>query len=205
MFTILSFHFAETGYETTRKDPMMPNDVNNLIRLIDAICVAWDNPSYYPEFENGVLKSTHCNSFVCEVAHAVGCDDFFDKITHRPIMADDMIRVMSGSDQWQEIRCAGLQPEQMAIALRAIQVWANQGFLTIAGTSGAVLGTAHGHVCIVRPGNLKSSGKWGEVPAVANVGKEMFIGRAKAGPMKGAPVGVNEAFIQMPHFWSYKG
>lgn len=180
----------------------MPN--NNLIQLIDAICVAWDNPNYYPEFENGVLKVTHCNQFACEVAHVVGCDDFFDLITHQPMMADDMILKMQRSDQWQEIRVAGLEPGQMAIALRAVQTWANQGFLTIAGAPSTNLGS-HGHVCVIRPGNLKSSGKWGEVPVVANVGKEMFIGRAKSGPVKGEPVGVNEAFISMPRFWSWKG
>lgn len=181
----------------------MPN--NNLIQLIDAICVAWDNPNYYPEFENGVLKVTHCNQFVCEVAHVVGCDDFFDLITHQPMMADDMILKMQRSDQWQEIRVAGLEPGQMAIALRAVQTWANQGFLTIAGASSATLGAAHAHVCIIRPGNLKSSGKWGSVPVVANCGKENFIGRAKSGVMKGEPVGLNEAFIQIPRFWSWKG
>lgn len=183
----------------------MPNDTNNLIKLIDAICVAWDNPRYYPEFENGVLTSTHCNGFVCEVAHAVGVDDFFDPLTHQPMMADDIIRVMSHSDRWQEIRVAGLPPDSMVIALKSVQMWANQGYFTIAGATGQALGFAHGHVCVVRPGLMKSSGKWGYCPAVANVGKEQFIGRAKAGVMKGEPVGLNEAFIAMPRFWSYKG
>lgn len=183
----------------------MPNDTNNLIRLIDAICVAWDNPSYYPEFENGVLKKTWCNYFVAEVAKEVGCNDFFDPVTQHPMMADDIIRVMDGSDSWQEIRVAGLDPGQMAIALKAVQMWANQGYFTIAAASSASLGSAHAHVCVVRPGQMKTSGKWGAVPSVANCGKEQFIGRAKSGPMKGEPVGVNEAFIQMPKFFSWKG
>lgn len=183
----------------------MPNDVNNLIRLIDAICVSWDNPAYYPEFENGVLRTTHCNSFVNDVAKAVGCDDLHDPITKEPFMADDMIHAMSGSDRWQEIRCAGLDPGQMVISLRAIQMWANQGFLTIVGATGVNLGQAHGHVAVIRPGRMKSSGKWGEIPVVANVGREMFIGRGKSGPMKGEPVGINEAFISMPRFFSWKG
>lgn len=183
----------------------MPNDANNLIRLIDAICVAWDNPDYYPEFENGVLKSTKCNYFVCEVAKEVGCNDFFDQITQHPMMADDIIRHMDASDAWQEIRVAGLPPDSMAISLKSVQMWANQGYLTIAAASSAALGSAHAHVCIVRPGKMKTSGKWGSVPVVANVGKENFIGRAKSGVMKGEPVGVNEAFIQMPKFFSWKG
>lgn len=183
----------------------MPNATNNLIRLIDAICVAWDNPSYYPEFENGVLKTTHCNQFVCEVAHQIGCDDFFDPITHQPMMADDMIQFMDNSDRWQKLRVAGLQPPDMSVALRAVQMWTNQGYFTIAGATGATLGSAHGHVAVIRPGIMKASGKWGDVPVCANVGKEMFIGRAKAGVVKGEPVGINEAFIQMPRFWSFKG
>ena len=183
----------------------MPNDTNNLIRLIDAICVAWDNPAYYPEFENGVLKTTWCNYFVCEVAKGTGCEDFFDPTTHQPMMADDIIRVMSASDMWQEIRVAGLDPGQMAIALKSVQVWANQGYLTIAGASSASLGTAHAHVAIIRPGIMKDSGKWGKTPCAANVGKENFVGRAKSGPLKGEPCGLNQAFVQMPRFWAYKG
>lgn len=183
----------------------MPNDTNNLIRLIDAICVAWDNPTYYPELDNGVLVKTHCNQFVCEVAHAVGCEDFFDSITHQPMMADDIIQMMAGSDRWAELRVAGLAPDEMTKNLKWVQMWANQGYLTIAGATGQALGSAHGHVAVIRPGIMKSSGKWGECPVVANVGKEMFIGRAKSGVMKGEPVGLNEAFIQMPRFWSFKG
>lgn len=183
----------------------MPNDANNLIRLIDAICVAWDNPAYQPVFENGELKSTSCNLFVCEVAKEVGCEDFFDPVTQRPLMADDMIRKISGSDRWQEIRVSGLPADAMTIGLKSVQMWANQGYFTVAGLTSAALGSAHGHICVVRPGVLKSSGKWGDVPTVANVGKENFIGRAHSGVMKGIPMGVNEAFIQMPKFWSWKG
>lgn len=183
----------------------MPNDTNNLIRLFDAICVGWDNPDYWPVFENGELKTTYCNLFVCEVAKVVGCNDFFDPLTEKPVMADDMIRIMSGLDTWQEIRVAGLPPPAMAVALKSVQMWANQGYLTVAAASSASLGSAHAHICVIRPGVMKSSGKWGQVPVVANCGKEQFIGRAKSGPMKGEPVGVNEAFIQMPKFFSWKG
>lgn len=178
---------------------------NNVIQLIDAICVSWDNPAYYPEFENGILKITHCNSFVNDVAKSMGCNDFHDPVTREALIADEIIRVMSSSDQWQEIRVAGLTPDQMTIALRSVQVWANQGYLTIAGATGAALGAVHGHVAVIRPGVMKTSGKWGDVPCTANCGKENFIGRAKSGVMKGEPVGINEAFIQMPKFFSWKG
>ncbi len=191
-----------TGYT---KENRMLSTTNNLIRLIDAICVSWDNPAYYPVLENGVVKTTYCNYFINDVARRVGCDDFLDPITNDPLMADDILRVMEGSDEWQELRVAGLPPDAMAISLQSVQMWANQGYFTIAGQTGAVLGSGHGHVCVVRPGNMATSGKWGRVPVVANVGKELFIGRAKSGPMKGEPVGVNEAFIQMPRFFSWKG
>lgn len=183
----------------------MPHATNNLVQLIDAICVAWDNPDYYPEFENGELKTTYCNYFVADVAKAVGCDDFIDPVTGNPLLADEMIRFMAGSDHWQELRVAGLAPDAMAVGLRSVQMWANQGYFTVAAASAASLGSKHAHICVVRPGVVKTSGKWGEVPVVANCGKEQFIGRAKSGPMKGEPVGVNEAFIQMPRFFSWKG
>lgn len=183
----------------------MPNVGNNLVRLVDAICTSWDNPDYAPLFENGIAVKTFCNYFINDVATKVGCRDFYDEGTKQPVMADDMVRIMSGSDNWQELRCAGLAPDAMVVALRSIQMWANQGYLTIAGASGAMLGAKHGHVCIIRPGIMKSSGKWGDVPVVANIGKENFIGMGKSGPMKGEPVGVNEAFIQLPRFFSWKG
>jgi hypothetical protein len=191
-----------TGYT---KEVKMPSPINNLIRLIDAICVSWDNPAYYPELENGVVRTTYCNFFVNDVAKHVGCNDFFDPITNDPLMADDIVRLMEALDTWQEIRVAGLPPDHMQIGLQSVQMWANQGYLTIAGQSGVALGSGHGHVCVIRPGILATSGKWGRVPVVANVGREMFIGRGKSGPMRGEIVGINEAFIQMPRFFSWKG
>jgi len=183
----------------------MATPANNLIQLIDSICVAFDNSAYYPEFENGVLVSTFCNFFVCEVAKGVGCEDLFDPITQKPMMADDMVKFVSGSDHWQELRVMGLPPDAMFIALKSVQSWANQGYLTIACLTGAMLGSAHGHINVIRPGIMKESGKWGSVPVCANVGKENFIGRAKSGPMKDQPCGINEAFVPMPRFFSWKG
>lgn len=178
------------------------NDPSTLIRLFDAIVVAYDNPAYYPVFENGELKETFCNRFVNDVTQAMGYDDFIDPMTKQAIMADDIIYVMTNSSRWQEIRCSVSDPEGMKLAMHTVQVWANQGYLTIAGATGATLGSMHGHVCIIRPGVMKPSGKWGDVPVVANCGKENFIGRAKSGVMKGDPVGVNEAFVQLPRFFS---
>lgn len=176
-----------------------------LIQLIDAICVGYDNPDYWPVFENGVLKTTFCNKFVNDVAQAVGCHDFIDLITHDVLNADDIIRVMESSPNWVKLQIHDAPQDIRENDLKSVQVWANQGFLTIAALRGSILGAEHGHVCIVRPGIMKTSGKWGEVPVVANVGKEMFIGRAKAGVMKGEPVGVNESFVPMPKFYSWQG
>lgn len=179
-------------------------DQSVIIQLIDAICVAWDNPDYYPVFENGVLKTTFCNRFVNDVALAMGYTGFQDHVTKQALTADNIMHVLETDPRWQEIRCAGLPPDQREMALRSIQTWANQGYLTLAGLSSAVLASAHGHVCCVRPGLLRSSGKWGDIPSVANVGRENFIGRAKSGVMRGLPVGVNESFIQMPKFYSLR-
>lgn len=176
-----------------------------VINIIDAICVGWDNPDYWPVFENGVLKTTYCNKFVNDVAQAVGCTDFVDKMTKEALMADDIIRVMESSPSWVKLEIHDEPQDVRENDLRSVQVWANQGFLTIAGLSASALGAAHGHICVIRPGSMKSSGKWGEVPVVANVGKEMFIGRGKAGVMKGKPVGVNESFVPMPKFYSWRG
>lgn len=184
----------------------MPN--LSLIKLIDALCVAWDNPSYTPVYENGALQTTYCNLFVAEVAKVMGCNDFFDPIQQRNKTADeiaDWLQTEPGLVHWQEMRCVGLPSDQMTMALFSIQAWANQGYLTIAIASSKALNSQHGHICLIRPGVLKSSGKWGDVPCVANIGRENFIGRGQSGPMKGQPVGVNEAFQNMPRFYSWKG
>jgi hypothetical protein len=199
----ISIPVAWTGY---RKDKPMSHSTEDLIKLIDAICVAFDNPDYLPEYDDkGVLLKTHCNRFVNSVAMEMGCYDLCEPITKTAYLADDMIRVIDRSDNWQEMRCAGLLPDQMPVALRSIQAWANMGYLMVAAASSTALGGSHGHICIVRPGRMRLSGKWGQVPVVANVGRENFIGRAKLGPMKGEPVGVNEAFVSMPRFYCWKG
>ena len=183
----------------------MPNSTNELIKLIDAICVGWDNATYWPVFENGILIRTFCNCFVAEVARVVGCKDFIDPISLLPLMADDMIKVMAGSEDWQEFTVDITKPVDMAMALSSIQMWANKGYFTVAGATSTTLQSDHGHVNVIRPGNMVSSGKWGQVPVCANVGKENFIGRAKSGVMKNEPVGINEAFIEMPRFFAWKG
>lgn len=183
---------------------MPPTERRRIITLFDAICVGWDNPRYYPEFENGTLVKTHCNAFIDDVASAVGCFDFHDQNTKEPLLADDIMAVLINADpeRWVELK---VHEDSKTNDFEVIQVWANQGFLTIAGATSSMLKAAHGHVCIIRPGQMKYSGKWGLCPVVANVGKEMFIGRAKGGVMKGEPVGINEAFISLPRFFSFKG
>lgn len=193
--------FSWTGYTNDHMD-----EWKNLIKLIDAICVAWDNPAYYPEFDaNGKAIKTHCNRFVNAVAKSIGCNDLHDPETGAPYLADQMIEIISNSSNWHEMRCAGLPEDLMKNALRIIQLSANQGSLLVAAASSASLGAAHGHICIVRPGLMKTSGKWGDIPVVANCGRENFIGRAKTGPMKGEPVGINQAFVSMPRFYCWKG
>lgn len=134
---------------------------NNLPVLMDAICQGWTKslPEPYGDgaYSSKVDGFTDCNRFVNFVAEKLGYKKFVRLGQHDPILANSMFRYMvSETAEWPEIDAV------------AAQAFANQGCLVIAAQE--KLG-GHGHVCIVRPGTLGSSGKWNttEVPKVANV------------------------------------
>lgn len=195
--------FEWTGY---RK--MMDRNI-----LIDAILTAYDNPFYKPVFREGKIVETFCNIAANEIAQKMGCDDLFDHEHKRERTADEIYDFMAshsdsknpGTFSWQEIQCATLQPEFRDVAFSAIQFQANSGNLIFAVQSSYNMGSEHGHICVIRPGVMKNSGKWGKIPACMNIGGENFIALAQNGVMKGLPVGVNEAFIQLPRFFAWKG
>lgn len=169
--------------------------------LLDAIVTAYDNPAYQP-----VDGKTFCNIACNEIAQKMGCNDLYDATLKRPRTADEIYHhLASNSQDWQEIECAGLQPDFWDVALNAVQFWANSGSLVFAVQSSEQIGDSHGHICIIRPGKLKESGKWGKCPSVMNIGRENFIALGKSGPMKGQPVGLNEAFRGLPRFFVWKG
>lgn len=186
----VSWRFSETGYKQMARDP---------IRLIDAICTTYDNLNYRPIYENGKLQTTFCNMACNEIAQAMGCQDL------KGLSADEIYSYFTGHpDDWMELRAIGLQGDDLDIAFAGIQSYANMGALVFAVATSIELGQDHGHICVIRPGTRKSSGKWGNVPACMNIGAECYIGLGQSGVMKGEPVGINEAFRPLPHFFLWK-
>jgi len=157
----------------------------NLIGLIDACCEAIENPNYRPRADG----TTFCNIFVDAVAVKVFGNHDFDGLTADQIYAF----CESHADKYTEI--------QMGEA----QDMANQGSFVIAAATATMVNQSDGHVCVIRPGLLKDSGKWGPCPSVCNIGRQNFIGRAPSGPIQGMPAGVNEAFQPMPKFFAWRG
>lgn len=136
------------------------------LSLLDAIHAPLCRLEYQPK--EGV---THCSGYVAEVAGIMGFKDL------DMLLANEIVTRISQNPQWSEI------PMEKA------QDLANGGSLIVAG----VIEEPHGHVVIVCPGKIKNSGRWGNVPTVANVGKEVWIGK-----------GVNWAFSSMPKFWVWR-
>lgn len=155
--------------------------MKNLIGLIDIICDTYDRADLQPK--DGI---TFCNVAADAIATAMGCKDFTGK------NADQIFEFVNTSSQWDEIQMADAQ-------------WiVNEGSLVFAVATSEMLGQSHGHICVVRPGLEKNSGKWGQCPAIMNVGAENFLARAKKGPLTGMPCGINEAFVPEPHFFVWK-
>lgn len=140
----------------------------NLIKLIDACCEAVENPEYQPK-----LDTTYCNFAVNWICLRMG----YDRL--KGLMANQIADFLALQTDWLEV------PSDTA------QYHANQGALVIA----AQKGDLHGHVCVVRPGELTSSQKWSstKVPKVANIGKVNFISK-----------GANYAFSVEPRFYVLK-
>jgi hypothetical protein len=140
--------------------------MKDLYLLLDAIHEAYSRPEYIPS-----IGTTHCNQFVAEVALKCGFKGLDG------LLANDIVDYLANSDQWSET------PMDKA------QELANKGTLIIAG----VHGDPHGHVNVVCPGREKTSGRWGAVPSVANIGKDIFIGR-----------GLNWAFSDPPKLYCWR-
>ena len=136
------------------------------LSLLDAIHLAFNHPEYQPK--DGV---THCNQYVNEVCESYGFKEFNGKL------ANDICDILEFHPDWSVIdmdRCQDL---------------ANGGGLIIAGIKEA----KHGHVCVICPGHIKTSGRWGQVPSCASVGIENTIGK-----------GINWIFGTLPKFWVYR-
>jgi len=150
--------------------------MKDILTLSDAIHLAFSRPEYAPQIkrdEKGAIVSmtTHCNQFVNEVLSFIGFGDLEGK------MANDIVDFIKAHPQWSEV------------SMDKCQALANAGTFVIA----AIKAPVHGHVAIICPGKEKSSGRWGQVPSCASVGKENTIGR-----------GINWAFSEMPSFYAYR-
>ena len=157
-------------------------NVRNLIGLFDACCDVLENPRFAP-----TEGKTFCNLALDYISvKAFGNHDFNDKT------ADQILEFVAQSEDYTEI------------AINQAQNLANQGSFVFAAASSKMLGQEHGHVCVIRPGVPKESGKWGMVPAIVNVGSELFIARAKKGPLTGMPAGLNEAFVPLPRLFVWR-
>ena len=140
--------------------------VRDLLTLLDAIHFPLCRPEYQP-----YDGKTFCNAFVAEVCEIYGYKGL------NGLLANEIIDLVSQSPNWSEV------------PLDKCQDLANAGSLIILGLKGDV----HGHVDIVCPGRPKSSGRFGTVATVANVGKENWIGK-----------GWNWAFSDAPKAWAWR-
>lgn len=141
--------------------------------LIDALCETYDRSVIRPEGTGMFYPEdgkTYCNMALNDVAIKIGCNELTG------LMANDICDLVSASQKWKKVEMVDCQR------------MANEGTFVIA----VQRGTPHGHVCIVRPGLEKFSGRYGKVPSVMNVGKDVSIGK-----------GVNWAFRDIPEFYAW--
>jgi hypothetical protein len=155
--------------------------MRNLLGLFEAVCDVYDDVTLAPR--DG---QTFCNVAANRIATAMGCKDLAAKT------ADEICAFVATSPDWSEI------------AFDRAQDLANQGSLVFAMASSTMLEQSHGHICAIRPGLPKNSGKWGLCPSVINIGGVNFLARAKSGPLIGMPVGLNEAFVPLPKLYAWR-
>jgi hypothetical protein len=112
---------------------------------------------------------TFCNVASLMVAQAMGCDEFDTPDGEDPLMADEMIGLMSSnvSGHWT----VGTGSEATIHALG--------GGLAFAAMSSHDLGEAHGHIAVIAPKTREFSGSLKkEVPVCANAGRLMKVSQA---------------------------
>lgn len=140
-------------------------DPNKLTELAQKV---FANPSLQPLLDG----TTFCNVATEIIADALGYQGF------KGLMANQMIDLMSTSDEWKYI------------ALETAQAMANAGTWIIAAQRGEV----HGHVVTIIPGDDVPAGHWGiRVPVCVNIGKNNFIDK-----------GINWAFQDIPKLYAWR-
>lgn len=160
--------------------------MRNLPKLNQAILRAYERPEYKPKIANGKIVETYCNAAARDVAGYMGCHDFSG------LNADAQCKVMRESKDWREVQ------------IKDAQYMANQGSLVFAALSSNELMETHGHICVIRPGEMIWSSHWNmEVPSCMNVGGQNFILWFKTGDGKLIEAGINGAFQKMPKFFTW--
>lgn len=135
------------------------------------ICLkAFNNPEWQPRKDRPENEAaTFCNLAVTWIAGNFGYSGFFG------MLANDMINLMERSAKWAKTD------------LPMAQKLANDGRLVIVGAKDS----PHGHVCVVRPGEMAFSGKWKcRVPIVVNIGAKNSWDKT-----------ANFIFTSMPRAW----
>lgn len=161
--------------------------MKSLPRLMTAILTVYENPKYAPTVVEGKITVTHCNDAVRDAAGFMECHDFAG------MNADEIYEFMGSGRGWKEV------------LMRDAQFLANQGSLVVAALPSHALDAAHGHVCIVRPGEEIWSEHWkSSVPAIMNVGGQNFILRFRTSTGEYIQAGVNGAFQIIPKFFAWE-
>lgn len=152
------------------------------IKLIETICQAWSRCLPPPQSDGAfypVGDLTHCNEYVETVLAEYGY------LKMAGLMANQMGDYLSlHTDDWLNVDGAVAQSR------------ANEGGIVIAVWKNPTGG--HGHVSLVFPGRLGSSGHWktNSVPKLANVGALEFC---RIG------IGANWCFHDEPRYFVLKG
>jgi hypothetical protein len=160
----------------------------NAAKLNDAITLGWTKSLPHPygdgSFSSAVDGMTDCNRFVNLVCQAMGYTKFVREGQVMPILANDMFDEMSKPEgDWKELDGA------------KAQWYANTGALVIAAWKNPT--GSHGHVCVVRIGELGDSHNWKSeaVPKVANVSRPDLCRIDR---------GANYAFSEEPKYFGLK-
>ncbi len=169
-------HGLPTGYTTMR----------NLPKLVQAILRAYERPEYKPTIVDGKITVTHCSEAARDIAGYMGCHDFAAK------NADAQYGFMKDSKEWREIE------------MKDAQFLANEGTLIFAALPSNQLMAAHGHICVVRPGEEIWSSHWNKkVPSVMNVGGQNFVLWFRTSDGTQIEAGLNGAFRTEPKFFAW--
>lgn len=159
----------------------------NTHKLIDAIMEGWTKCLPYPygdgTFSSAVDGMTDCNRFVNLVCQLLDYGKFVREGQTMPILANEMYDIMLSGNDWKEVDG------------KTAQWYANTGALVVAAWKNPT--GDHGHVCVVRPGELGDSHYWKseEVPKVANVSRPELCRIDR---------GANYAFSEQPKYFALK-